>query len=400
MAAEVGVLAAIQFAYDEAKKRLENVEEDIRKITGREPPTEFRKRDSRFEDGPPSKKRIISSAFRRLGSHKEDSRDISRTQDHQNNSSTAPRELGTQKQDLQDEGSGEEDEPTTKPSLQSSVVATVTSVRTRKATLEAQKGDRKNMERNRRMFGMILGTLQKFQREESSRKEQTQKREEIEKKLEEAAVQEKEEALKRKKQLFRERRKKQAEIRCLDQKMELARIHDEWESRQRLLMKFIQTKTRPHIMYLPAKASPESEKRLRESQQKRQEIIVAQSAKIQEELQEIDELYQRDEEPEEEPEQPETGIDKENKGPGDGEGEMVEEQVEMKAEKLNHTEEETPQVTEGKEVGDGDVNVGIAVLENVVVPSETEGEKEQDNKNSQPIESLGDQEFEPIYDDD
>lgn len=40
-----------------------------------------------------------------------------------------------------------------------------------KASLTRKPEDRKGLARNRRMFGMILGTLQKFQTEESSRKD-------------------------------------------------------------------------------------------------------------------------------------------------------------------------------------------------------------------------------------
>lgn len=58
-----------------------------------------------------------------------------------------------------------------KPTLQSSVIATPKEVKPRTQALEEQKSDKRGMARNKRMFGMILGTLQKFQNEESQRKD-------------------------------------------------------------------------------------------------------------------------------------------------------------------------------------------------------------------------------------
>jgi hypothetical protein len=55
--------------------------------------------------------------------------------------------------------------------VQSSVVATTRSAKPRTQALEEQKNDKKSLARNKRMFGMILGTLQKFQNEESTRKD-------------------------------------------------------------------------------------------------------------------------------------------------------------------------------------------------------------------------------------
>lgn len=63
----------------------------------------------------------------------------------------------------------EELEEETPRKLQSSVVAT-SRLKPREHALEEQKSDEKSLARNRRMFGMILGTLQKFQSDESRRR--------------------------------------------------------------------------------------------------------------------------------------------------------------------------------------------------------------------------------------
>lgn len=58
-----------------------------------------------------------------------------------------------------------------KRSLQSQVVATSWEMKHRNQVLEEQKLDKKSMSRNRRMFGHILGTLEKFKNEQSQRKD-------------------------------------------------------------------------------------------------------------------------------------------------------------------------------------------------------------------------------------
>ena len=64
-----------------------------------------------------------------------------------------------------------DDDLTTKRSLQSQVVATSWEAKQRNQVLEEQKNDTKSLNRNKRMFGLILGTLEKFKSEESQRKD-------------------------------------------------------------------------------------------------------------------------------------------------------------------------------------------------------------------------------------
>ena len=136
-----------------------------------------------------------------------------------------------------------DEEPTRKPTLQSSVIATTRETKPRTQALEEQKSDKKGLARNKRMFGMILGTLQKFQKEETSRKDtvwlftiwfkqssywfvlqQTQKRVEIEKKLDAKAEEERVAIKKEKRELFMKRREKQAQIRRIEHKLQRVEI--------------------------------------------------------------------------------------------------------------------------------------------------------------------------------
>jgi len=64
-----------------------------------------------------------------------------------------------------------EEESASKRSLKSHVVSTSWETKQRNQVLEEQKNDTKSLNRNKRMFGMILGTLEKFKSEESQRKD-------------------------------------------------------------------------------------------------------------------------------------------------------------------------------------------------------------------------------------
>jgi len=72
-------------------------------------------------------------------------------------------------------------------------------------------------------------------------------------------------------------------------------IHQEWERSHQHLSNYIQTKTKPNLFYLPAKHTPETEKRLQETKDKYRLIVAEKRAKVQKELSEIDELYKKEE---------------------------------------------------------------------------------------------------------
>ncbi|KAK8774472.1 hypothetical protein V5799_011005 [Amblyomma americanum] len=312
MAATTSVFSQLKLEFEAAQKSLKDVDETIKKLTGRDP-EEFRNQTRR--PGGPAQGPPVEQGGRDRFSGKPNIK-TGPPAAKRRNIGGPPTRTPVQ---APAEDSGEDEELPRKGGVQSSVVAAPTkeSVRTRREASAAQKGDSKCLERNRRMFGMIMGTLQKFQSEETRRKDQvqSQKRAEIEQKLEEAAEREKAELRKERQDLFLARRQKQQGLRRLELKLEVARLHEEAEARQRLLLNFIHTRTKPHIMFKPARHTPETQKRLKESQKRILAIIESRRAKVKEELDAIDELYHRDHAPPAEEEEEEIHPDKENRGP-------------------------------------------------------------------------------------
>ncbi|KAI1284854.1 Pinin [Halotydeus destructor] len=262
------VVSSLQKEFQEAKQGLNDVDNNIRKLTGRVPSTGTLKskvavrrtvsQNDCDDEVPDASKRRKTTVFSRIDRHERI-----------------------------------EEEPR-KPTLASSVVVTSRPVKPRTEAIEEQKGDQRSLARNRRMFGMILGTLQKFQSEESRRKPTVEKREQIEKKLEKVAEEEKIAVIKERKELFKSRRQKQAEIRRVEHKMERVELQQEWEKSHQHLGGFIRTKAKPFLFYLPKEHNDETEKRLQDTKDKYRLIIAEKRAKVQKELSEIDDSYKKE----------------------------------------------------------------------------------------------------------
>ncbi|GFR25366.1 pinin [Trichonephila clavata] len=325
--------------FELTKKELGEAEETIKRITGRNPvfpngPSGLNKWKNQQGSVPnrpfPGRKRTLFP----IGKTKEDDEEAGQPEE---------------------ESADEDETPSKKPSLQSTVVATPKDIKSRKDTIQEQNANTKMKARNRRMLGMILGTLQKFQHEAKKRKEQDLKRAEIEQKVEAAAAEEKERIKKEKEQLFLTRKEKQVQLRCLAKKMEIAEMHEAWEKNQKCLLNFIKTTTKPHLFYLPSIQTSESEKRLKESKAKILESIKEHKEKMEKELAEVEEWYRKDNFP----------SDKENIGP------------------LEDSESLTLPDTD---------------IEQPAVETESTVNNEEERTNEKNLENLTDQEFEPIYD--
>lgn len=133
---------------------------------------------------------------------------------------------------------------------------------TKQEVLKAQSGDEESKARNRRMFGSLLGTLQKFKQEAIVLQNKEDKKAQVEKKIEEQAKQEKENQKKERLNLFAEREIKKATIKALEAKMVRMREFEKWELAHKTMLGFIQTKGKPQIFWKPKKMTERAEEKL------------------------------------------------------------------------------------------------------------------------------------------
>lgn len=148
-----------------------------------------------------------------------------------------------------------------KPKLNSRIIRELP---TKEEIVEAQGSDPASRARNRRMFGSLLGTLQKFCQEESRLKQKEEKKAQIEKKLEDQQNHEREIMKKERQCLYNNRKRQQLEIKMLENKMNVMKEFTMWENSKKSLMNFIRTKTKPRIYYLPKVLDKRTERKLEE----------------------------------------------------------------------------------------------------------------------------------------
>lgn len=146
-----------------------------------------------------------------------------------------------------------------KPKINSRVIRELP---TREEIVNAQGSDAASRARNRRMFGSLLGTLQKFCQEESRLKPKEEKKAKIEKKLEDQQLKERENMKKERQDLFLSRKRQQMEIKMLETKMMRMKELAMWEEAKKPLTNFIKTKAKPKIYYMPKVLDKKSEKKL------------------------------------------------------------------------------------------------------------------------------------------
>ncbi|CAH1262470.1 PNN [Branchiostoma lanceolatum] len=288
------VVRSLQDQIDKAKENLKGVDENIKKLIGRDPSDTrpgaagapgrrvslggagpgvgrgrgagFRRESEDWGDGPAVKRRGeigLGARDRRVVTYR-------------------GRGRGRGRRDDEDD----EDELPHKPSLASSVIPTPTAKMTRKDSIDQLNKDEQSKKRNRRMFGMLMGTLQRFRTEEVSKQQQDKERRrvEIDKKLDEKVEEEKKAAAAERQVLFKERRAKQAELRKLEYKLELAQLQEEWDRHNAHLMQFIQVKASPALFWCPKKHSKETLQLLKESQDRLKKVFDKRRKDLEEEI--------------------------------------------------------------------------------------------------------------------
>ncbi|CAG5004704.1 unnamed protein product [Parnassius apollo] len=177
---------------------------------------------------------------------------------------------------------GEDDGPGIKRAKVPSAVSR--ELPSRAAVLRAQGDDEQARTRNRRIFGSLLGTLQKFKQEEIGLQTKEEKKAQVERKIEEQARLEKEREQKERKTLFAEREHKKATIKALEAKMARVQEFEKWEASQKSLANFILTKAKPHVYWLPKKMTDKATEKLNSSRKFHEKYMIKKRQELQDEL--------------------------------------------------------------------------------------------------------------------
>lgn len=152
----------LQSELEQARSSLKGVDENIKRLIGRDP-SEIVPR--------PGLKRAISNEENVRGRHRVPPGNRAKAFNHENDEPTSKRRTASVFKRLSERPSHYEEE-LTQPQKQliSKVIVTPKEIPSRQEALAAQCVDEKSKARNRRMFGALLGTLQKFQQEETKLK--------------------------------------------------------------------------------------------------------------------------------------------------------------------------------------------------------------------------------------
>lgn len=172
-----------------------------------------------------------------------------------------------------------------RPKVSSRVISKEQTPASRENALAMQSRNH-DLARNKRMFGSLLGTLQKFRNEEDRGVQE--KRAKIDMKIDQQQLLVKEQIKQEKDTLIADRKRKQLEIKCLEIKMFKMRHFKSWEAHTQSLRNFIGTKTKPQIYYRPKVMTPKSEALLKESQEEVQRLIEEKRKEVEDQIVEME----------------------------------------------------------------------------------------------------------------
>ncbi|XP_055338708.1 pinin-like [Paramacrobiotus metropolitanus] len=174
--------------------------------------------------------------------------------------------------------------------IQSTVFFDTTPRKTREERMSEANihGGDKDAARNRRMFGSLKKTLEKFQIEQENRKKTDEQQKEIRQKLEEKEAAEKRESQRERRELFWERKRSQAVVKFLETKVDIMKRFTDWETSQKPLMKFLRTESTCPIYYQPKILNPAQEEKLAKHRAALQAEIEKRRDMMQEQLNRLD----------------------------------------------------------------------------------------------------------------
>jgi len=374
----------LQSELEQAKTSLKGVDENIKRLIGRDP-SEIIPR--------PGVKRGLPNEDNNRGRQRVPVVNRNRNFNHENDEPPNKRRTTSVFKRLSERPVHYEDEMMQQPQKQliSKVIVTPREVPSRQEALAAQSTDEKSKARNRRMFGALLGTLQKFQQEETKLKSKEQKRAQVEKKIEEHEIREKAEIKKERQELFFNRKKKQAEIKMIELKMTRMREYAAWEERQKPRANFILTKAKPHICYLPRKLNDTTKTLLENCKNDVEKMIEKRRQEVFTELQHIEDRMKKNFEPKKPKEAAQGDEPHED---NDVDGELKDDELDGCDSHINDTTNEHLNATESGEtelhdkVNDVDQTEKENNLESVNLENQTANEEPMEQEENSEVHSL------------
>ncbi|XP_070490602.1 pinin [Chironomus tepperi] len=182
------------------------------------------------------------------------------------------------------------------PKIMSRVVSNKEASITKREQVIAMQSRQNDIGRNKRMFGSLLGTLQKFKKEENFLKSKEEKKALIEKKLEEQEQLEKIKLKEERDALIANRKKKQLEVKTLETKMDKLRDLQVWEENQKKSLNYIKTSIKPAIFWLPKVMNSKTTILQSKSNQDISEMIEERRKQVDEEIKEIESHIEKESE--------------------------------------------------------------------------------------------------------
>lgn len=182
------------------------------------------------------------------------------------------------------------------PKIMSRVVSSNDSgtIRKREQIIAMQSSRKNDIDRNKRIFGSLLGHMQKFKKEENFLKSKEDKKAMIEKKLEEQEQLEKIKLKEEREALIANRKRKQLEVKTLETKMEKLRDLQVWEESQKRFVNYIKTTTKPALFWLPKIMDPKTTALQTKTSDEITEMIEERRKKVGEEIKDIENHLEKD----------------------------------------------------------------------------------------------------------
>lgn len=253
------------------KKSLEVVDDSIKKLNVIEQGSKS-DNDSEDSDGQTGKVKrklassVVSSQVMRLNKSLDDRNDDRHVSS--NNDRSLKRKLSENENSWKHDKYTNDHERGRKVAIVQPAAAPTKNIKTKEDLIKIQNKYTGSEQRNKRIFGVILGTLKQFKTEdkEHSTTSQAINRKELETKIEVKKVEERKKLSEEKRRLEREKFKEQRTIEILEEKIRLTENFEIWKKMQTNMKNSIRTKAQPHIFYLPKVLNDEKiEKLIEES---------------------------------------------------------------------------------------------------------------------------------------